>query len=95
MITLETVIALGGDQISRDLDDETVILNLTSGTYYGLDPIGAQIWRWLGRPRPLRELRDRLIEDYDVAPDRCERDLLLLVQRLLDEGLVRPVDQAR
>jgi len=76
------------DQVSSDLGGEVAILDLKAGVYYGLDAVGARIWSLIQEPRTVNEIRDILLEEYDVEPERCERDLLVLLRRLADEGLV-------
>jgi len=76
------------DQVSSDLGGEVAILDLKAGVYYGLDAVGARIWSLIQVPRTVNEIRDILLEEYDVEPERCERDLLVLLRRLADEGLV-------
>ena len=76
------------DQASSDLGGEVAILDLKAGVYYGLDAVGARIWSLIQEPRTVNEIRDILLEEYEVEPERCERDLLALLRRLADEGLV-------
>ena len=76
------------DQVSSDLGGEVAILDLKAGVYYGLDAVGARIWSLIQEPRTVNEIRDILLEEYEVEPERCERDLLVLLQRLADEGLI-------
>jgi hypothetical protein len=76
------------DQVSSDLGGEVAILDLKAGVYYGLDAVGARIWSLIQEPRTVNEIRDILLEEYEVEPEHCERDLLALLRRLADEGLV-------
>jgi hypothetical protein len=69
------------DQISCDLEGEAVILHLRDGVYYGLNEVAAKVWKLVQEPRTIMEIRDALLEDYDVEPDDCTRDLLDLLQR--------------
>jgi hypothetical protein len=74
--------------MDRSVGDETVILNLESGTYYGLDPVGARMWQLLGEGKSLGELCEIMLEEYDVARERLEADLLNLAEELANNGLV-------
>jgi hypothetical protein len=76
------------DQVSSDLGGEVAILNLEADTYYGLDAVGARIWSLIQEPRTVEEIRDVLVSEYEVEPDRCESDLIALLQGLADEGLI-------
>jgi hypothetical protein len=82
-----TVVA-AKDQVSSDLGGEVAILDLKAGVYYGLDAVGARIWSLIQEPRTVNEIRNILLEEYEVEPERCERDLLVLLQSLADEGLI-------
>lgn len=88
-ISINSVIVATQDQVvSVELAGEAVILNLNSGVYYGLDPIGAQIWEMIKKPLSVCDLRNILLEEYDVEPKQCEQDLLVLLEQMADNGLV-------
>ena len=82
-----TVVAVK-DQISADLDGERVILLLSKGIYYGLDAVGVRVWELLQVPRKVGRIRDRLVEEYEVQPEQCEKDLFRLLERLVSEKLI-------
>ena len=80
------------DQVSCDLAGEAAILNIKSGMYYGLDPVGAQIWKLIQQPRRVDEVRETLLSEFEVEPERCEQDLIALLEKLLVEGLIEVQD---
>jgi len=82
-------------QISCDLADEVAILNLESGVYYGLDAMGALIWNLIQQPRTMGAIRDALLDEYDVDPERCEGDLRAFLTELASAGLVEVTDAQR
>ena len=88
MVSGDSTVVAAKDQVSSDLGGEVAILDLKAGVYYGLDAVGARIWSLIQEPRTVNEIRDILLEEYEVEPERCERDLLVLLRRLADEGLV-------
>jgi hypothetical protein len=81
-------VTLSKDQVSCDLAGEAAILNLRSGVYYGLDPIGARVWRLVREPKTLAELRDLLLAEYDVEAATLEADLRNLLNSLSAQGLI-------
>jgi hypothetical protein len=87
-LSLESIIAATAEQVWCSLGDESAILNTKHGIYYGLDPVGTQIWNLLQKPCKVAEIRHTLLQEYDVEPDRCERDLLSLLEDLLKAGLI-------
>jgi hypothetical protein len=74
--------------VSRDLGGEAAILNLESGIYFGLDRVGTRIWRLLQDYGSLRRVFEVVQQEYDVAPERLEGDLLRLVEELRAKGLL-------
>lgn len=74
--------------MDRRVGEETVLLHLASGTYYGLDPVGTRIWELIRAGHRLAEVRERMLLDYDVSAEQLDADLLRLVEELLDQGLL-------
>jgi Coenzyme PQQ synthesis protein D (PqqD) len=87
-ISLDSIVTVAADQISCDLDGEAAILNLKSGTYHGLDPVGATVWSLLAAPITVREIADAMLTRYEVDRARCERDLIELLGKLAERGLI-------
>lgn len=91
-VTTSSVVVAAKDQVSSNLAGEVVVLSLGTGRYYGLDRVGAQVWNLLLTPARVADIRDAIVRQYDVEPDRCERDVLALLQRLADQGLIELTD---
>jgi hypothetical protein len=87
-LSVHSVVSASPDQVSCPLDDESAILNLKNSVYYGMNAVGTRVWNLLQKPRSVRELRDALLEEYDVEAERCERDLLDLLEKMRVEGLI-------
>lgn len=87
-VALHAEVVATRKQISCDLEGEAVILHLGEGVYYGLNEVGAKVWMLVQTPRTVSEIRDALLRDYDVTPDDCTRDLLDLLQQLMEWNLV-------
>src|ERR1700722_15240965 len=91
-ISDRSVVVAAKDQVSCDLAGEAAILNIKSGVYYGLDPVGARIWNLMQEPRAVVEIQNAITDEYDVEPERCARDLFGLLEKLLAEGLIEVKD---
>lgn len=74
--------------MARQVGDETVILDLVGGTYYGLDPVGARIWQLMGKGKTLAEICDTMLDEYEVTRDDLERDVVELADKLLEQKLI-------
>jgi coenzyme PQQ synthesis protein D (PqqD) len=84
----QSCIVLSKDQASCDLAGETAIVNLRSGVYFGLDPMGTHIWNLLREPVTFRGLCDALMDRYDVDGSQLESDVRVFLAELADHGLV-------
>ncbi len=74
---------------AREFDGEMVVLDLQSGTYFGLDEVGAFCWQALGAGRAVSEVAGEIAAVYDVSRDEALRDLLALADELLQRHLVQ------
>jgi hypothetical protein len=82
-------VVLSDEQVSTTLGDETVILGMEDGVYYGLDAVGARVWALLASPHRVSELVRIVTGEFDVTPERCERDVLALLDELSARRLIR------
>lgn len=88
----DTTLVAVPDHAACELGGEAVLLDLNTGVYYGLDPVGTRVWRLLQQPRSLAELRDLVVDEFDVSPERCEADLAAFLESLNAHGLLRSGD---
>lgn len=86
-IPLDSTVAPSDDAVFREMDGESVLLNLETGMYFGLDEVGTRVWRLAADNGSLRAVRERLVEEYDADPATIERDLLALAEALVSKGL--------
>ena len=93
-VTVNSTVAAATGQVSCDLAGEAVILHLKGGAYYGLDPVGARIWNLIQEPRTVSDVRDAILQEYEVDSDRCERDVLALLQELAAKDLIEIKDES-
>jgi hypothetical protein len=87
-ISESSIVVAAVEQISSDLGGEAVILNLKSGVYHGLNEAGARIWNLIQQPKFVKDLKQVLLEEYEVEPEVCMNDLLALLDNLKDAGLI-------
>lgn len=83
----DTVVAIP-DQVFSDLDGEAVILSLRDSTYYGLNEVGARVWALIQAPASVRAVCAAILEEYEVEPAQCERDVLALLGDLAANSLI-------
>jgi hypothetical protein len=88
MVEVNSSVVAAKEQVSSDLAGEAVILDFKSGVYYGLNEVGASIWNLIQEPKTVNEIRDAILEEYEVEPEQCDRDLKELLKQLADKGLI-------
>ena len=64
-------------------------MSLSGGVYYGLNSVGSRVWELLQEPRLVRDIRDILLDEYDVNEDLCTMELVDLLERLRQWKLLR------
>ncbi len=86
-LTLDQTVAVSEDAVFRELDGESVVLNLETGMYYGLDAVGTTVWRAVEPTGTLRQALDRVLAEFDAEQSKAETDLLELAAGLIEKGL--------
>jgi hypothetical protein len=87
-LSFDTVVVASPEQVSCPLGDEAAILNLKNSVYYGMNSVGSRVWTLLKEPRKVGDVRDALVDEYEVDPERCGGDVLQLLEKMRDEGLI-------
>ncbi len=72
----------------RELDGESVVLDLKSEKYFGLDEVGARMWTVLVGAESIQAAYESLLAEYDVEADRLRADLEKLIGELVENGLL-------
>ena len=93
-LSLTTRVHIPDGVLSRDLQGELVILDLNTGIYFGLDPVGTRIWHLLQEHQFLQKVLDSLVDEYEVTDAVCAHDLLGFVAKMLEKGLVEVNNKA-
>jgi hypothetical protein len=77
------------DVHSTNMDGESVLLNLVTGRYYSLNSVGALIWEQCSGAHSLMDILSQLCVRFDVSEIEAQGDLLDLIDRLREEGLIQ------
>jgi hypothetical protein len=88
LIAFESRVRVPSDVLLSELDGESVLLNLKTETYFGLDEVGTRMWSALTRANSIQAACDVLQADYDVDAERLREDLAALVEKLFENGLL-------
>ena len=81
--------SISPDVLFRELEGESVLLNLATEQYYVLDDVGTRMWQLLAKHGEVDAVIPQLMEEYDVSEDRVRGDLGSLIAGLAAAGLVK------
>lgn len=85
----------GPEVLHRVLEGEALLVDLASGRFFGLDPVGTFVWEGIEEEVPVADLVERVTAEFRVDAGRAERDLLALLGDLARRGLVEVRPAAR
>lgn len=79
---------IADDVVCRDLAGESVLLNLSTGTYFGLDAVGTRLWHLIAEHGSTALALETLLTEYDVDRPRLQKNVEALIDQLLVKGLL-------
>lgn len=88
MISLQQKVRISSEVLAQEVDEETVLLDMKSESYFGLDEVGTRIWQLLKETGNLQTVFDTMLEEYDVDEKQLKKDLLDHVTQLVEAGLI-------
>ena len=87
-MNLDTRLTVPPQVLSRAVGDETVLLNLESGIYFGLDGVGKLIWEAVSEGNDLGSAVGAVVAEYEVDESRAAADVLEFASTLVERGLL-------
>ena len=90
-MTLNDSLRIPLNVATRTMGQETVLLNLDTGIYFGLDAVGSRFIELLENNGTLADVHRLMLEEYDVSSEVLEADLLRLSEGMCSKGLLEPV----
>ncbi len=88
MLSLAQQVRLKDSVLVQQVGEESVLLSLDSEEYFGLDDIGTSMLMALKECPSIQLALDQLLTEYDVELDQLQADLIELVEKLVQHGLV-------
>jgi len=97
MLTFKDRAAAPTHVLVRFLDQESVLLNLETEKYFGLDETGTRMWQLVTTAPNINAAYQELLAEYDVHPELLRENLTELVGHLVEHGLlqVSPADAGK
>jgi hypothetical protein len=86
-LSAASVVTAAEGSIAAKAGDDVLVLSLSSGQYYRLAGTATHIWSLMRAPIRISDIREALTRTYEVPADACERDILILIEALMERGL--------
>jgi Coenzyme PQQ synthesis protein D (PqqD) len=91
-LTINSIVSrVNDDHIISKVGNETVMMNMRTGKYIGLNAMGSEIWRLIEKDIPVGAIVAHLVISYDISPEDCQTQVLQYLQNLLEEKLIKEV----
>ncbi|MGI9222758.1 MAG: PqqD family protein [Woeseiaceae bacterium] len=88
-INLESKFVIPPQVMSRLVGDETILMDLSTGIYFGLDGVGQRIWETIGEGRNLADVAAIIAAEYEVDEHRAKDDAIEFIGELVERGLLQ------
>ena len=88
MLTPDTILERNSDLIHADIDNETMLMSLSNGEYYGMNSVGSVIWGLLENSISARQLVEKLSSEYEISEEQCEKDITPFLSTLQEKGII-------
>jgi len=88
MVSFSERAVVPSNVLIRFLDQESVLLNLGTERYYGLDAVGTRMWQVVTAAPTINSAFSQLVEEYDVSPEVLRSNLGELLEHLVENGLL-------
>jgi hypothetical protein len=87
-IPLDTKVRIPDGVLVQELQGESVLLNVNTESYYGLDEVGTRMWVVLSEASSIGDAIDTLLAEYEVERTALESDVNNLLIDLQEKKLV-------
>jgi hypothetical protein len=74
--------------ITNEIDDEILMMSIEDGKYYGLNPVGSEIWKLLEKPQTIEDIIPTLIEIFDIDEEICRKESLIFIETMIENNII-------
>ena len=77
----------------NQVDDDLVMMDVKSGNYFGINPVGAEIWNKMQEPITVQEIINQLLAEYEIDEATCRSETLVFIQQTFERGFLKVLDE--
>jgi hypothetical protein len=90
-VAVDSVVQRDPEVIAAEVDNDLVMVSISSGFYYGVSDVARDIWEKIEKPAKVSNIIDGLVECYEIDRQSCEEQTLAFLDDLMKDKLVRIV----
>ncbi|HVB97764.1 MAG TPA: PqqD family protein [Candidatus Dormibacteraeota bacterium] len=87
-ISFSAHVAVPPHVLLQQVGEESVLLDLKTETYFGLDSVGTRMWEALTKAATVDAAYREVLATYEVDPTRLRQDMEALIEKLIEKGLL-------
>lgn len=76
------------NSVASKLHDEIIMIDVTLGKYFAMNPIASDIWELIESPKSIEQITSVLMEKYEVDQQTCEQDVIQFIEELRTLNLI-------
>ena len=88
MYSLSSQVQAIEKHILSETTEGSIVFQMQSGSYFGLNEIGTQIWKLIQETRTIADIRDAILSEYAVSPEVCLQDIIAILEQLANQELI-------
>lgn len=87
-VTMTGILSRNEKILANAIGSETVMMDIEKGKYFGMNKTGSYIWKLLENPLSLSDLCDRLMKDFSISFEECEKDVVPFIEDMVKEKII-------
>ena len=87
-ITLQTRLSRNIEIITNEIDDEILMMSIEDGKYYGLNPVGSEIWKLIAEPKTVKTIIPELMEIFDIDEVSCTKETITFLKDMINNNII-------
>ena len=88
LLTTRAKLSRNIEIITNEIDDEILMMSIEDGKYYGLNPVGSEIWKLIEEPKTIEEIIPALMDIFDIVEESCRKESLDFIESMIKNNII-------
>jgi hypothetical protein len=81
-ISEKSIVSRSEDLLEASMEDSLALMSIEKGSYYGLNPVGKEIWENIDKPISVINLIDLLLTKFNIDKETCQKETIAFLGKL-------------